>query len=259
MNTLFSIIPRLALVFGRNKAHALYLLLQFWFFFLTRKVGLLSSDMAFRFYFNHRPFVLWLRHPMDVAVLREIYIDKEYDWCPVPQPRTIVDLGAHFGDTTLYYHTRFPEARIIAVEPAPESFERLVKNTKAIPQIIPVQAAISDYDGEMALNIMPSSLGNSLSVRKESTASVQVQTMTLDSLLGRHGIETVDLLKFDIEGAEFGIFKDFVDTHKIKALIGEVHEDLGSATIEEFKNYFSGRQIAIEQLKNKKRYIVNIQ
>ena len=214
--------------------------------------------MRFRFHNNSVQFDHWLRFPMDIAVLREIYLDKEYDWCPIVDPKVIIDLGAHFGDTTLYYHTRFPNARIIAVEPAPESYERLLKNTQNIKNIIPVQAAVTDIDGEITLNLMSSSLGNSLSTRSHTTSSVRVPAMTLRTLLDKQQINFVDLLKFDIEGAEFTIFGSPNNTQNIKALIGEVHEDLGGDTIQKFKSLFTERVVETEQLQNKKRFITRI-
>ena len=135
MNTLFSTIPKLAKTLSMSHRQSLFLVVQFWYFFLTRKLNIVKTDMRFRFHNNSVQFDHWLRFPMDIAVLREIYLDKEYDWCPIVDPKVIIDLGAHFGDTTLYYHTRFPNARIIAVEPAPESYERLLKNTQNIKNI----------------------------------------------------------------------------------------------------------------------------
>lgn len=195
---------------------------------------------------------------MDLAVLREIYLDKEYEWFPHGEPKTIIDLGAHFGDTALYYHALFPNARIIAVEPAPETYARLVENTEHILQITALQSAISDTDGEIELHIMPSSLGNSLIQRKGTTNVVRVSSIKLATLLKKYELDGVDLLKFDIEGAEFPIFSDKEATICSKAYIGEVHEDLAEKTIEEFKGFFEGRKIIVEQLNNKKRYVVKI-
>jgi hypothetical protein len=51
-----------------------------------------------------------------------------------------------------------------------------------------------------------------------------VPTVTLDTLLAEHRVETVDLLKFDIEGAEFGALRT-ADLSRVNALVGEVHPE----------------------------------
>lgn len=214
--------------------------------------------MAFNFVYNNQPFTIWMRHPMDVAVLREIYLDKEYEWCPIEDPKVIIDLGAHFGDTAVYYHTRFPQARIIAVEPAPESYARLVQNTKNIPEITTVQAAIGGSDGSITLHLVPSSLGHSVVVRSQTHDSVEVPQLLLSSLLQKVGVTNVDLIKFDIEGAEFAVFESAGATTTAQAYIGEVHEDLGGKSILDFKQMFTTHHIDSEQLPNTKRFIVKI-
>ena len=37
-------------------------------------------------------------------------------------PKLIIDAGAYIGDTSAYFLSRFPSARVIALEPNPESF-----------------------------------------------------------------------------------------------------------------------------------------
>jgi hypothetical protein len=46
----------------------------------------------------------------------------------LPTPRWILDLGAYCGYTAVYLANRFPDARIISVEPAPANFEVLRTN-----------------------------------------------------------------------------------------------------------------------------------
>ena len=162
MNLLFRIIPAFAAVVTLSPAAKIFLILQLWYFVLSRKLCTFKNDFAIRFSHNDREITYYLRHVMDVAVLREVYVNKEYEWFPVQDPKVIVDLGAHFGDTTLYYHAQFPDALILAVEPAPENFARLEKHVAGIKNIICVNAAVGDHDGSITLNIGESSLGHSV-------------------------------------------------------------------------------------------------
>ena len=122
MHILFQPIPWLAKELSEGSPISfIKICLERWYFALTRKIFGLSKDFTVKVSFNSQPITFYLRHVMDLAVLREIFIEKEYDWFPIENPKVIIDLGAHFGDTSLYYHSRFPDAKIIAVEPSPEN------------------------------------------------------------------------------------------------------------------------------------------
>jgi FkbM family methyltransferase len=258
MRTLFYIIPKLAYTLSEKKIFSPVLTLKLWYFCFSRKLNLTQKDMPVSFWYNNLTFTLWLHRPMDLAVLREIYLDKEYNWCPVEDPKVIIDLGAHYGDTSLYYHARFPKAQIIAVEPAPESFERLLKNTKNIPEIRTIQAAVGATDGMIDLYLGQSPLGHSVIEGSQKNNSISVPQVTLHTLVQKANVTLADLVKFDIEGAEFLVFGSLNATKLSTAYIGEVHEDLSGRSINEFSNLFSGRTVVTERLSNKQRFIVKI-
>ena len=126
MNTLFFILPRLSFILSGNRIlDSLVMLNQFWWFTLTRKLFNFTSPMLFKFNFNENSFSMNLVSTIDILTLKEIYLDKEYDWTLEGEMNVIFDLGAHHGDTALYYHALYPEAKIIAVEASPEAFEIL--------------------------------------------------------------------------------------------------------------------------------------
>lgn len=67
--------------------------------------------------------------------------------------RTIVDVGAHVGSFTVLCHEWWPEAKIVAVEPHPESFELLKRNTAHIAesQLLRINVAIAVETGQCLL------------------------------------------------------------------------------------------------------------
>ncbi len=255
MNLLFSIIPQIAWVLSGYRAlHAIQLVVALWFFALSRKFFGPSKDFKIQGVHQKRKITFYLRHVMDIAVLREVFIDNEYDWCPIENPKIIVDLGAHFGDTTLYYHVRFPEATIIAAEPSPENYARLVKHTSHIPNIKPSQVAVGGSNGTTELNLGVSSLGHSVMARKDSKNSVTAPLVTLADLLKSKGVEKADLIKFDVEGAEFDIFRSINPADYATAYIGELHFDLGDVSKDEFAKWFDKFAIEWTQIR-KDRYL----
>lgn len=212
--------------------------------------------MEFSFFFGGKHFTLFLSHVTDLAVLHEVFFLKEYEWKLHDTPTTILDLGAHWGDSSIYYHLVYPDAIIYAVEPAPDTYAQLVKNVSNISNIVPIQAAITNFTGTAELNISSSSFGNSFQPRPDTQKVVTVPVYTMRDLFSKLGIIHVDLIKFDIEGAEEKLFvtdspKEFAD-----AYIGEVHEDLISIDSNIFISKFDSFGIKKERLSNPRRFIL---
>jgi FkbM family methyltransferase len=116
---------------------------------------------------------------------------------------TFFDFGAASGIFSLIAASR--GARVIAVEPHPEWSSALRENIKlneVSGEIIPVQAAISSYDGELNFenNRDSSVISDSAAMRAEGSTKV----VSLETILATHPAGKT-ILKIDIEGAEYGL------------------------------------------------------
>lgn len=135
--------------------------------------------------------------------------------------RTIVDIGAHVGSFTVLCHQYWPAATIVAVEPHPESFGLLQKNTAHIPsdRLQLINAAVTETFGTTLLSSSVShsrvgeyvpSLWSDLETRP-GDFGVEVPAITTAELWEAFtalGIPQVDLLKLDCEGAEYVILPE---------------------------------------------------
>ena len=122
--------------------------------------------------------------------------------------RTIFDVGAHYGETALALRRRAPDASIHAFEPFPQSFARLRSSVKGRPKIFCWQTAVADRVGEAELHLQGTDFEFSLVPSKGNGAqSVTVPITTLDRFATEHGIEHVDLLKTDTEGADLDVLR----------------------------------------------------
>lgn len=120
-----------------------------------------------------------------------------------------IDIGANIGAYSLFVAGLGGRgARILAVEPQPDVFERLVANISLNPTgtVKAIGCALADREGEMTLFLAARNKGES-SVKfqgapLEDGQSVQVPARTLLGLVEEEGLDHVDAIKIDVEGAE---------------------------------------------------------
>jgi FkbM family methyltransferase len=147
-------------------------------------------------------------HTVDVAVYRQVFVDREYDHKMLAEihPKQIIDAGAHIGCASIFLAAKFPEARIIALEPDAANFELLKLNTKYYENIVPIHAALWYEDTQVRLT---NPTGASWAIQVDgSNPNGNVKAVTLSSVLREFGIAKIDLLKMDVEGAEKEIFEN---------------------------------------------------
>lgn len=180
----------------------------------------------------------------DVAVLWEVFVNKEYELylenSDVENIRVIVDLGSNIGASVLYFLLRYPQAHIYAVEADPVVFKRLRQNVGANKRVTLVNAAVGSNNGEAIFYQNDSHLSGSVLQRKNTSTSISIPMVTLDSLLSKYSISLVDILKFDIEGSEHETIKSFKNLQKVSIITGEAHFDLMPYGREEFVGLFEG-------------------
>ena len=142
------------------------------------------------------------------------------------------------GYATLFFANRYPEARILAVEPAPGNLALLLANTAAYPGVEVVPAAIWSHAAGVKL-IDPHQGSWAFQVREGPDEGIEVPAVTMPMLIDRLGATTVDVLKLDIEGAEREVFTQGVDEWlpRVRTLIIETHgEDCRRAVLDAFSN-----------------------
>ena len=65
----------------------------------------------------------------DVEVFHQIFVDGELEFDLHMSPSRIIDAGANVGLAAVYFSSRFPEAKILALEIESANFELLRRNT----------------------------------------------------------------------------------------------------------------------------------
>ncbi|MGE0799219.1 MAG: FkbM family methyltransferase [Lautropia sp.] len=131
----------------------------------------------------------------------------------------IFDVGAHVGLTCKAYRELFPDARVYAFEPFPESHSKLVRTVAEDAGITVFQLALSDSCGHRTFHVNPAEATNSLlptdpSASRvwgagllESQGTIEVESQTLDAFCSERGIVSIDILKIDVQGAEYAVLQ----------------------------------------------------
>lgn len=155
--------------------------------------------------------LLMRRGDTDKAVVRQVLGLNEY--APVSRlagVRLIVDCGANVGVTSYYLLHRYPDARLIALEPDAQNYALCRKNLEAFGRrAVVVRGAL--WSECRPLRIAPESRQRgswALSVEPADDMAADVEGLTLVELLRRADVPgPIDLLKIDIEGAETEVFR----------------------------------------------------
>lgn len=212
------------------------------------KAKLTKSNILIKVNRKNIRFPFYLRiGTTDIAAFDQIFIDQEYDFDTKNCPKIIVDAGANIGLAAIYFASRYPESKIIAIEPELSNFDLLVKNVSSYDNIIALNAALWDKNEEIEL--VDTGLGNwgfmtqAEECQEEHLGNIshKIPGITIDKIMEENCIDTIDILKIDIEGAEREVFMNSSAwIGKVNALIVELHERLKSGCNRSFYNGSNG-------------------
>jgi FkbM family methyltransferase len=188
---------------------------------LRRRVPFLGRFARIRVRFGSVRHDFAVRDYSELRVLEAIFLGRQYDLELVADPHVVVDLGSNIGASVVWFRTRFPRARIIAVEPDPTTFESLRMNTSQLTQLDLVNAAVGSFDGTAELRRSGASWSTSL-VNGTPTGE-QVSVRRLSTILEDLDVDQVDVLKVDIEGSEYELFSDLGSVSPVEVIVAELH------------------------------------
>ncbi len=195
------------------------------------------------------PFYLRLG-TSDIQTYEQVFINQDFDFVINVSPKVIVDAGANIGLASIYFANRYPESKIIAIEPEKSNFELLKMNVAPYDNIVAIQAALWDKNEE--IDLVDPGLGK-WGFMTEAAESQQtgfgslchrIQGVTIDKIMKDYDISSIDILKMDIEGAEREVFNDPSSwIGSVSTMIVELHERMKSGCRRSFYNNSNGFDI----------------
>ena len=151
---------------------------------------------------------------------QEIFIQRCYDFETVGTAPVIIDCGGNVGMSVIRFKQLYPEAKITVFEADPEIALVLSGNVAnlGLRDVIVVNAAAWDRNGQVSFKAEHADGG-----RIEDAGSLQrVKAVRLADLI----TGPVDMLKMDIEGAEYAVIQDLCETGRIahvNRFVCEIH------------------------------------
>lgn len=146
----------------------------------------------------------------------------------VNQDSIVVDLGAHKGEFSSEVSSRFG-CICYLVEALPALYSRIAAGRL----MHKYNFAMAGRDERVTLFVSKNPEGNTITGAPagECGGTVTVEGITLETLMGRVGIDSIDLLKVDIEGAEIALFDAVSDTtlSNIAQITVEFHDFMPGA------------------------------
>jgi FkbM family methyltransferase len=186
------------------------------------------------------PYVLYsrhARHPMrcrpntsDVDVFQQIFGFREYRCLDnVRDASLIIDCGANVGYSTAYFLTRYPRAKVIAVEPDPDNFAVLEANVAPYgARCRAIRSAVWSSKTGLVMNEEPFGDGREWARTVRPIRAGEAPLMTavdIGTLLEESGMDRISIMKIDIEGAEAEVFSANYERwlHRVDNLVIELH------------------------------------
>lgn len=138
--------------------------------------------------------------------------------------KVVVDVGGYVGAAAMYFSRLYPEAEVYSFEPFRPAYEMLCRNVMGNPQVKAFCIALGDCDETRPLYLGTQDYcTNSLHESPEcGLDTVDVPVRHAGGYLGGLGIDVIDVLKLDVEGAETQILAT-LDLAKVRVLYVEFH------------------------------------
>jgi len=164
-------------------------------------------------------------------------------------PKVILDVGAHDLSQSIEFSIKYPNSRIISFEPNPNWYAVCENRSKEYKNIEVFPLAVSNFKGISTFHIPPSNTGAASLLEPIDVPwgvcefyKIDVETVILNSFLPSIGVDKVDILWMDIQGAELAALEGYSDyllsTDFIECEASKIAYYIGHPTCDVLEKYF---------------------
>ena len=172
------------------------------------------------------PHEVYLRRgTSDVPAFEQIFARGGYEFQFSPPEGHIIDAGAYTGLSTIFFASKFPGKKIIAIEPNDENFRILLQNTQPYENVRTYHAALWSHNTRVSI-VNKDASSWAFRVEELSGGESGIEAVSIDEIMRREAVTEIAILKMDVEGAEKEIFAAGGGTWlpRVHCLIIEFHD-----------------------------------
>jgi FkbM family methyltransferase len=187
---------------------------------------------------------LYLRRgTSDFSNFIQIFVRAEYSPCFSFYPENILDLGSYIGLSAVYFANRFPNAKIICVEPSSDNYEMLKLNTRAYQNITTINAGVWSHKAALKIvNQIEGDWGNIIQEVSSEDSDI-INALSITDIITEYELDKIDFLKIDIEGSEKQVFlnntEGWIDL--VRTVACETHDRFLPGCTEAYEQLFGSR------------------
>jgi len=143
--------------------------------------------------------------PSFMALAKQYFADKEI--------KNIMEIGSLNGNDSLLFKNHYPEANVFCIEGLPDNYNQYLKD---LTNITPINAVIADYDGVIQYHQKNINGIHGILDRGQEYGSnvLELQCYTIKTICENYKIDSIDLVKIDVEGATYEILNSMGDMLK---------------------------------------------
>ena len=173
----------------------------------------------------------------------------------------LIIIGAHIGVHIRKDLEEYKNQKIILVEPVPHNIRILRENTAKYQDIYIEPFTIGSknedrnfyYVKEESIHKLgkhwASGIGSfdkqhilnhktkRFNISEEDIKNINIQSLTIDDLIKKHSIKSIDKLQIDVEGAEYEILNS-IDLNKIRLIKYYLNQSILMEPLKKVKNFF---------------------
>lgn len=166
----------------------------------------------------------WYRHS-----LKEIFLEDTYKFKSTSDTPVILDCGANIGLSAIYFKRLYPKCKLIVFEADTNIFAMMKRNLKVFEYNDVELHNKAVWKEETVLQFASNgALGGALDITPSRSYDREVLNAIPAIRLKDYLTTEIDLLKMDIEGAEYEVLNDCRDSlQNVKQLFVEYHSAPG--------------------------------
>lgn len=225
----------------KEKIHIFYVLISLRF----KEIGGKKNNMIHQNLFGFSVYAY--DYTTLLFLFREIFLSKDYYFNSKSKSPVVIDCGANIGMSVFFIKYLYPSAHITAFEPNPSAFELLKLNIERnqLQHVELINKAVSNDKKpiDFFVNEDKGTLLGSVRSDRGGNTKISIETVLLSDYIGQE----CDLIKIDVEGAEWLILEDLKQNEQmlknVKQFILEYHHKINHepSRLTQFLGFFESR------------------